>query len=460
MSDCPLVTEAEAKMTINSTFINFIYRYLVKLENLKGKIGIFLLIASFLLNLITSGISNYSLNSLLIKIIAGIISGVVILFFFKNELKELLRTIKKSAVLFSVMFILYMSVSLLWSSNPDFGAEKVIHFVIGNETLVLSIGVILGIKVVSRQDSVGSRQNSVGSRQDSVGSGQDSVYSQQSSVGSGQLAVGVVITGVIACCNAILLDPFNPSIPYSFEITRWSHVAFGRFTGLALLITYLYYQNSDNRKRKLSALLLILLFTYSIISSGYRGGLIAAILVISADSFYRIIRHPEIRLTAIIHCISIAVIVFLSFVIMSWNNGKMERWKNLTVLADNEVIVDQSINSRIEAYSVAWRMFKENPLTGSGLGSFNGSNYGSEIGRIIKYPHNIILELLCELGLIGLGFLIVYIGAIIRILLKWRKDLLIIFVFGILLAMFGKDIGSNGLVWVFVGVGARAKERS
>jgi len=407
------------------------------LENLKSKIGIFLLIASFLLNLITSGISNYSLNSVLFKIISGITSGIVILFFFKNELKELLRTIKKSAVFLAALFILYMSVSLLWSSNPGFGAEKVIHFVIGNGPLVLGIGLILGIKVVSRQYSEGSGQSSFGSE---------------------QLAGGVVIIGVIACTIAILLDPFNPSIPYSFELTRWSHVAFGRFTGLALLITYLYYQNADNRERKLSALLLTLLFTYSIISSGYRGGLIAAILAISADTFFRIIRHPEIRLRAIINYISIAAIVLLSFFIMSWNNGMMERWNNLSVLAGNEVNVDNSINSRIEGYSVAWRMFKENPLTGSGLGSFNGSNYGSEIGREIKYPHNIILELLCELGLIGLGFLIVYTGAVIRVLLQWRKDLLIIFVFGILLAMFGKDMSSNGLVWVFAGM--VVKERS
>lgn len=393
------------------------------MENLKSKIGIFLLIASFLLNLITSGISNYSFNSLLIKIISGMISGIVILFFFKNNLKEFLRTIKKSAVFFAVLLFLYMSVSLLWSSNPGFGVEKVIHFLIGNGPLVLGFGLIIGLKVDSRQ-----------------------------------LAVWMVITVAIACLAAIVIDPFDPAIPYSFELTRWSHVAFGRFTGLALLVTYLFYQNADNRERKLLALLLTLLFTYSIISSGYRSGLIAAILVISADSFYRIIMHPEIRLRVIINYISIAVIIFLSFFIMSWNNGMMERWKNLTVLAGNEVIVDHSINSRFDGYSVAWRMFKENPLTGSGLGSFDRINFGSAIGRIIKYPHNIILELLCELGLIGFGFLIVYIGAISRILLKCRKDLLIIFVFGILLAMFGKDIGSNGLVWMFAGI--VVKERS
>lgn len=404
------------------------------MKNLKSKIGIFLLIASFLFNLIISGISNYSFNSLLIKIISGVTSAIVILFFFKNELKEFLRSIKKSSVLLVVMFILYLSVSLLWSSNPGFGAEKVIHFVIGNGAMVLSFGVILGMEE-------GSRQSSVYSRQSSIGSG-------QSSVSSRQLALWIVIIGVIACAIAILLDPFDPNIPYSFELTRWSHVAFGRFTGLALIMAYLFMQYEIIIKKKLLYMSIIFLFIYSIIYSGYRGGMVAAVLAISIDTFYRIIRHPEIRIRAIMNYIIIAVIILLSFFIMNWNNGKMERWKNLTVLAGKEVIVDQSINSRIEGYTVAWKMFEDSPVTGSGLGSFNGNHYGSEIGVVLKYPHNIFLEFFCELGLIGFGFLSLFIGTIIKKLCQAKSELLVIFIYGIVLAMFSKDLGSNGLVWM------------
>ena len=55
--------------------------------------------------------------------------------------------------------------------------------------------------------------------------------------------------------------------------------------------------------------------------------------------------------------------------------------------------------SRLPAYFFAFEMFKVSPLIGSGFGSF-----GIFFGDAAQYPHNLILEILAEGGIIGLGF--------------------------------------------------------
>jgi O-Antigen ligase. len=56
-----------------------------------------------------------------------------------------------------------------------------------------------------------------------------------------------------------------------------------------------------------------------------------------------------------------------------------------------------SVSERIRRYHVAFDMFKESPIIGKGIDSF--SVYFSIPG---DYPHNIFLEFMSELGLIGL----------------------------------------------------------
>ena len=54
---------------------------------------------------------------------------------------------------------------------------------------------------------------------------------------------------------------------------------------------------------------------------------------------------------------------------------------------------------------VAWDMFTEAPLIGYGFGSF-GIYYSGLDGNI--YPHNLVLEILSELGLIGLFIFLLF----------------------------------------------------
>ena len=68
-----------------------------------------------------------------------------------------------------------------------------------------------------------------------------------------------------------------------------------------------------------------------------------------------------------------------------------------TVLSDRGVLEG---SGRLGLVDVAVDMFKNNPLIGVGFGGYNlWGNYDA-------YPHNIILEILAEMGIVGLLFIV------------------------------------------------------
>jgi len=75
---------------------------------------------------------------------------------------------------------------------------------------------------------------------------------------------------------------------------------------------------------------------------------------------------------------------------------------------------------RIRNAEVALELFKNNPFWGVGIGGF--SVFAPEIEGVkerFKYPHNILLEVVCELGLLGLFFF----GALVILTLKQLSHL-------------------------------------
>ena len=55
----------------------------------------------------------------------------------------------------------------------------------------------------------------------------------------------------------------------------------------------------------------------------------------------------------------------------------------------------------MDLWELSWEMIKEYPLLGTGLGGFKGYK-NIEWTRVIEYPHNIILEMTAEGGVVGL----------------------------------------------------------
>lgn len=376
--------------------------------------------AAFIINFITSNISNFSTNSLYIKIISGLITFTIIFTNYPIEAHKLITVIKKNNILplSFILFIAYLAISLSWSTNRSFGYLKLIHFLSANLPLFFSFCLVL--------------------MNDEIQKG---------------LVKMMIIAGITGSIISFLFNPFNPSIPYSFEISRWSHVVFGRFTGIVFLILIQILANERGMIQILKLSFISILIFISLIISGFRSGITGTVL--SIFFYYFILSFKEYDFRKNIRIVFIAMgIITISIAIsfLSSNNKIVLRFEGVTELISEGRTNDGTIGSRLEAYSTGIKMFTEKFLTGQGLGGFNNKFIGNQIGTILKYPHNIIIEFLSELGLIGFGMLIFYIGMVLKKLITEESRLLVLFVYGLILAMFGKDFGSNCLVWIFAGV--------
>jgi len=109
-------------------------------------------------------------------------------------------------------------------------------------------------------------------------------------------------------------------------------------------------------------------------------------------------------------------------------------------------------DSRTEIYAVSWNLWLRYPLMGVGLGSFPDAS-----GLPYRQSHNLVLELLCELGAIGFvfyGFLVALPAAVVLRQARSRMDatalaLAAAWVFFLVCSMFSGDIADNRHTLVF-----------
>src|SRR5216684_7241157 len=110
---------------------------------------------------------------------------------------------------------------------------------------------------------------------------------------------------------------------------------------------------------------------------------------------------------------------------------------------------------RLTLYRWALQMFAEKPLTGWGLG---GWSYYALDRDIPAYPHNLVLEIAAEEGVMGLaalGTLLLTVFLALRRIWRSSPDLSFIapvFVFSLLATMTSGDINVNRPLWLWCGV--------
>lgn len=90
---------------------------------------------------------------------------------------------------------------------------------------------------------------------------------------------------------------------------------------------------------------------------------------------------------------------------------------------------DVSFRGRISENLAAWNMFMDHPILGVGLHNYQANylKYSRELGldprREGRTPHNLYLEIASEMGLLGLGWLSIFLWMVFRGLRHARKKL-------------------------------------
>ena len=90
--------------------------------------------------------------------------------------------------------------------------------------------------------------------------------------------------------------------------------------------------------------------------------------------------------------------------------------------------LDDSNKLRLAIWNAGWRMFLDHPILGVGAGQFPtayGTIYSGKSHVAWMQPHNLFLQVTCELGLVGLfifGHFVKQIGKAIREVLRFKKS--------------------------------------
>jgi len=231
----------------------------------------------------------------------------------------------------------------------------------------------------------------------------------------------IVISSVLNVAFIVLI------LPYIY-IDEVDHMLSGTYLAVSYLsginIIYLIIINNPFNINFFKIFYIIINFTTLILSGG-RGGIIFTILILFIYFFKKMIKSILIlrmKRKFLYSIILTFIIIFLSvgYGIKNYDpsneNNLFDRSINrLTLVYDAIETSDggKSINTRVEYIKFSIKKIFNNVerfIFGYGIGSFS-----YEYEKVDKrgYPHNIILEILFEMGLIGLFFFMIFYGYIL-----------------------------------------------
>ena len=430
----------------------------MKLNFVKNNLISYLLIFLLIVNASISTISNYSFKSLLLKIFLSFILLVALFIYSKqiqHPLKYVFRFDERLAAPFIILILIlsYLTATVLYSSNAYFGLQKIFNIVVS------VIPIIFTAFYLIRNDILITLKAIV------------------------EISSAIIILLLV---SILILKPFDHSTVYAFSPERWSHVFVGRLSSiLSLVLLFAVLLQKDFKK------IYFFLFVFGAgVYLTYLTGLRAAFLgllffsAVTVFVYYYFLNNSQIpknnsiakpsnKFIAILISATLILTLLLTLITPEgFQTGK--RIENLTKIEDLKFGGDPAIQTRLISYKMSVGIFQAHPLFGSGFGGFNG--YGNiEWTKDVKYPHNIVLELACELGLTGLFIFGVLFFMIFNSIYKMppldleqsmpdlKKDILlaqqikiqrlvifILFFFSIWLALFSKDLSTQGTLWIFL----------
>ena len=413
------------------------------MNSFKFYIPDFFLVALFLLDVSAASISNYTLNHFLLKAVISVVL-IAAAWYHYRSLGE--RTSAGNEIgffggsgnLHTILAVMtaFFAISLTWSSNVEYGALKLLNFVISTVPAVYVFGYLV-MRVGSREYGVGSREEGVGSLI--------------------KMFVYVVTAVVLVSIPLIIfLQPFHYLGSFNINITNWSHIIYGRFVCSVFVVLIFLLLTARNKKWMFLLWPAVFFSSIGVLLSGYRAGVIGAAGVILLFLVYLLVKKGLRLVNFYFLASSVLPAITLVVILISSNSLLSSRYSVLEDFEQQDFKGDSSIQTHYQAYDAAVEMIKDSPLIGEGFGSFKNFR-GNYITDYTSYPHNIFLEFAAELGIIGLLFFLVLLALIFYYSWKLGPPVMFFFLFALFLAQFSKDISANTLLWLGV-AGVSSKE--
>ena len=239
----------------------------------------------------------------------------------------------------------------------------------------------------------------------------------------------------------------------SIYIGDVNYLAIGRVVGVAAIVTVVIWLFDRGISRGL-AFGLCGAFIFVLLIGGGRGPLLGVLLAVlgallvgfrSTRTGFGYQRYQVLIL---------GMLILLIGGLATWStysDNTLRTLERMTYLVDQEG-GGRSASGRLTGIADALQMWADAPLTGHGIGSFAVL---SDSGDTRAYPHNLIVELLVETGLIGVAFLALMVVVALRPvrLSALRQDPLLLCALMLLInatvnAMLSLDLAGNQLFFV------------
>jgi len=232
------------------------------------------------------------------------------------------------------------------------------------------------------------------------------------------LVITILFLDFITILMKIRYGFWSRSVSFGFL----GSITFGWLNGMAFLGTLLSTQKGIKK------IFFSLFFLLMILWTGSKGPLVG-LIIISTFLFYRYSRNKNKLLIFVLSILAIAI----AYIIIIKYGENIRSVKMIIDFINSpdeymEGVGQGSFGSRLENYKYSLTLFQNNILLGVGFGNWQGDymNY--------LYPHNIILELLSEIGVIGI---ILFFGLLL--LIKYKNPVSLIGLFGCVTLMFSGD---------------------
>jgi len=170
--------------------------------------------------------------------------------------------------------------------------------------------------------------------------------------------------------------------------------------GLVIAAIGLISGSLKSGKSKAFHIAAIPLCLYGIFLSGVRGPLIAAIIGLASYFFTLLVQRP--RVLAVVG--TGAILLLMTFNI--WYPHIVETVPNIGGYSLQAITQGLSTQQRLQRYQAAVEVFTQNPLLGAGTDGF------AQLTGL-GYPHNILLEIVSENGLIGLIVFVCFLASVV-----------------------------------------------
>ena len=238
------------------------------------------------------------------------------------------------------------------------------------------------------------------------------------------------------------------------DITR---IGAGWLMGMAILLLLFYPLSKTRGRRRMLLIFLVPVFLAGLMASAARGPIVAlaaAVLIGLA------VWMKEGRMKIV----TAAVLLF--FLAIGFGGAYLvlrqaDRGKYTAKASELETMLtggstSGSAGKRVNFYRATLEAIPNQPLLGTGIGSWSKFYYGNDQRN---YPHDLLMEIAFEEGLVGLAAFLALLGlsaiSIVRMIGDSRSHFLVLgllVMYCVIVSLFSGDLDDNRVLWLWMGV--------